>query len=613
MNQETQTPGENQNPAFTRKSIETPILDSSLRKQINSLPPEEPGFKGFYKSNKIYFWAIILGLVVILVLGFFAFRKTPVSAPKEANISITTSVPENVPSGGEAVYSITVKNNDSQKLIGVLLELSYPDGMTYESSLPKADNLSGTIFPVPDLIPGQNAALFIKARANGNVNDQKTLNIKLHYRYVNFNSEFVKDSSVSVRLIASNVIVELKGPDSTNNAQLVVYELKYQNNSDDDIKNARIKIHFPDGFTFASASPQPDLSTDTWNVGALAKNASSTISVQGNFTGARPGESKTTTADFLILGSDGNYFTQNSATVTTAISSLPLLVTQEVSPSNNSVVNPGDVLNFTVTYQNNGTTAAQGVNVQVDLDSKAIDASTIRAEGGQINNNSIVWNASGVPKLASLNPSQGGQLTFSVKVNNPASKDSTKNLTVVSDLQIKANEYTTPFPGNKLTLKISSPTSIGSDLTFVSGSLPPQVGKSTTYKVTLSLKNSSNDFAGGSLTAFIPLGSGGFEQGSVNSAESQNVQYDASTGKLTWNFAGLLANTGRFTASKTLSFNVTLNPASSQANQPVTLVKDINMQATDVFTQAPVKASLKNITTTDIQGQSGFSNGTVQP
>lgn len=610
---ETENQSPSQAPTFTKKTIETPILDASLRSQINNAPPEESGFKGFYNANKYYFWAILFGLVVISILAYFAFKKSPITAPTPANITITTDVPNSVPSGGEAVYKITIQNNDSQKLTNLQLELAYPEGVTYNSSVPKADNLSGTFFPVPDLIPGQNAALFIKARANGNVNDEKTLNIKLHYHYINFSSEFVKDSTAVVRLVASNVFIELKGPDITNNAQLVSYILTYQNNSDKDIKNARIKIHYPDGFAFAQGQPQPDLGTDTWNISSLAKNASSTISVQGNFTGARPGESKTTKADFLILGPDGNYFTQNSASLTTAISSLPLLVSQDASPTNNSVVNPGDIVNFTITYQNNGTIAATGVNVQIDLNSKAIDPSTIRAEGGQINNNSIVWNASGVPKLASLSPSQGGQLTFSVKVNNPASKDSSKNLTVVSNLQVKSNEYSTPFPGNQLTLKISSPIAITSNLTYVSGQLPPQVGKSTTYKVTLNLTNSGNDFAGGVLTAFVPLGSGGFVDGSVNSAETQNVQYDSSTQKLTWNFAGLLAGTGRFSQPKALSFNLTLNPSASQANQPVTLIKDINMSATDTFTQGAVTAKLKNISTTDLQGQNGFSNGTVQP
>lgn len=612
-------PDENQNnlppevnSGFVKKTVETPILDSDLRAHMNEV--HEPGFIGFYKANKFYFWAILFGLVIIGVLAFFAFRPGQAPAPKPANIEISTEVPPNIASGGEAVYAITVKNNDSQKLVGVELELAYPEGMNYEDSQPKANNLSGTVFPVPDLVPGQNATLFIKTRVNGNINDEKKLGIKLLYNFSNFNSQFSKESSVTIKLIASDVVMQIAGPDITNNAQLVQYVLSYQNNSNKDIQNARIKLHFPSGFTYAQADPKPDLGSDTWNIGQVAKNASSTIIIQGSYTSAGPGEVKTISADFLILANDGSYFTQNTATINTSISSLPLLVTQELYADNGSgVINPGDNLRFNLNYQNNGTTAATGVNIRVDLDSKVLDLASIRAEGGVINNNSISWNAAGVSKLASLSPNQGGQLSFSVKVNNPAVKDSSKNLTVVSNIEIRSNEYSTPLPGNKLNLKVSSPSSMSSTLNFVSGALPPEVGQSTTYKVTLSLTNSTNDFSGGVLTAFIPLGSGAFDVASVNSAEAQSTQYDPSTGKLTWNFSGLPANTGRFSQPKSLSFNVTLNPSASQANQQVTLIKDINYTATDNFTQSQAKGSVKNITTADLSGEGGYSNGTVRP
>ena len=45
-------------------------------------------------------------------------------------------------------------------------------------------------------------------------------------------SEFVKDQISIVRLVASDVLVELSGPQTANNAEIIVYTAKYQNNSD---------------------------------------------------------------------------------------------------------------------------------------------------------------------------------------------------------------------------------------------------------------------------------------------------------------------------------------------------------------------------------------------
>ncbi len=603
---------ENQ-PDFVKKPVETPMIDSQLREQLTRQPEPDggsSGFKAFYRANKFYFWAIIIGVAIIGVLAYFAFRKPPVVAPKEANVNINVSVPETVPSGAEAVYKITVQNNDSQKLVKLELELAYDDGMIYQSSQPKTENLSGTLFGIPDLLPGQNAAVFLKAKVSGSVNDQKTLNLKLHYSYSNFNSEFVKSASSVVRLVASDVVLELGGPTQANNAEPVVYTVKYQNNSSSEIKNARIKMTYPAGFNFAAATPLASLGNDTWNLGTLAQNGSGQIQIQGSFDAAvSAGESKTVKAEFLSLGSDGQFYSQNTSEFITAISSLPLLISQTLDNNTSGVVDPGDNLTIRLRYQNNARTAATGVNIQVDLDSRAVDLTSLRAEGAQINNSTIVWNAASVSQLENLRPNDSGQLSFSFKLNNPATKDSSKNLTLISSLKIKSNEYQSYFPGNTLNLKISSPAAIAETLSFISGSLPPQVGKATVYKIRLALTNSSNDFTNGVLTAFLPAGA---TSGSFTSSESNNVQYDSALNKLIWTFGQLPANTGRFSQPKILEFQIRLSPSASQVHQSPILVKDINFTAKDAFTGQDVSVLGDNITTANLAGQNGY-NGSVVP
>ncbi|MDR3642082.1 MAG: hypothetical protein P4L74_00445 [Candidatus Doudnabacteria bacterium] len=598
---------------FVKKQVAGPSAQMSvISGGINTPKVADGGFKSFYRSNKWYFLAIIAGVVIISLLGYYAFKKGPASTSKQANVAINIDVPQTVPSGGEAVYKITVTNNDAQKLVSMQLELAYPEGESYESSSPQAADLSGSLFSVPDLLPGQNAVVIVKTKITGNVGDQKTLDAKLHYSYGNFNSQFVKDQTSTIQLAASNIGLTLQGPTNTSNAQLVMYTITYQNNSGGDVQNARVEMDYPDGFVFAQSTPAPDLGSNTWVIPTLSKNASSTITVQGTFSAANPGENKTATANFLIQGPDGNYFTQNSTTFSTQISSLPLLVTQSLQAANTgNVVNPGQNLTFNITYQNNASVAATGVNVEVDLNTKVIDPASISSQGGQINNSTIIWNASGVPQLASLLPNQSGQLSFTLKVNNPATKDSSKNLTIISDIKIKSNEYSTAFPGNELALKVSSPSSVNTALTYVSGSLPPQVGKSTVYQVSVSLTNSSNDFSSGVFTAFIPAAS--FSQSGVSPDEAQNVQFDPATNKLTWNVGSLPANTGRFNQARILTFDLTLNPGATNANQPVVLLNKMNFSATDLFTNQPVSVAAPDLRTSDLQGQGGFSQGTVQP
>jgi uncharacterized repeat protein (TIGR01451 family) len=121
---------------------------------------------------------------------------------------------------------------------------------------------------------------------------------------------------------------------------------------------------------------------------------------------------------------------------------LPLLVTQSLDQNadRNDIVNPGDRLTYVINYQNNGTVTARGVNIVLTIDSKAIDFNSIQAEGGQINNNTITWNASGVSKLENLSPSETGSVRFDVEVKNPAVKDTSRNIDIKTTVKIKSNE-----------------------------------------------------------------------------------------------------------------------------------------------------------------------------
>ncbi|MDE2311544.1 MAG: hypothetical protein KGJ93_00435 [Patescibacteria group bacterium] len=597
---------------FVKKSLSQNSNPGPAPARVIEMPlPQPSGAKNFYRENRWYIWGIALAAATIGVLSYFAFRKVPLAPPKEANVSISVDVPQTVPAGGEAVYKIVINNQDTQKLVQMSLEVNYADGLSYESSSPNADNLSGTQFTVPDLIPGQNATIFLKAKASGNINDQKDLSLKLHYHYANFNSEFIKQQAASVRLVAADVVLELDGPATTNNAQLVVYTVKYQNNSNNDIQNARVTVDFPNGFSFASANPQPDSGNNTWNISSLPQKTSGTISIQGNFTSANPGESKTATANFLVLGQcPGGYCTQATFPFTTQIASLPLLVSQQVDGADNNIAKPGDTLTFRLAYQNNGSVAATGVNIIATLNSKALDLTTLRAEGGQVSNNTILWNASSEPNLASLNPSDGGQLTFTVQIKDPATKDSSKNLDVLSTIKIKSSEYDTYFPGNQTDIKIASPVGLVTALTYQSGQLPPQVGKQTDYQVSLTLTNATNDMNNATLTASIPV-AGGFVGSSVNSAEAGRVQFDPATGQLSWQVGSLPAHTGQFTAPRTLSFTIRLVPAASQAGTSPTLVKNLQFAATDTYTNQSAAAAADSITTNALGGGYGL-NGTVQ-
>jgi len=71
------------NQGFVTKSVENTSTGSFVREQLQG-----GGFFGFYKANKIYFWAIFVGVVLISVLAYFAFKPSAPAPVLEANVNI---------------------------------------------------------------------------------------------------------------------------------------------------------------------------------------------------------------------------------------------------------------------------------------------------------------------------------------------------------------------------------------------------------------------------------------------------------------------------------------------------------------------------------------------
>lgn len=605
---------------FETKNVADPApnINTDGQASRNVLMPEPKvsawqNFKNFYIANKWYFWAIFLGIIIIAVLAYFALKPRNNAPAQEANVAVSIDAPPGIASGSDLVYKIKIENNDRANLVNLQLELVYPSGVTYSSSVPSASNNAGTLFSVPDLASSQNAVVIVKTTATGNINEDKQLLVRLHYRYSNFNSEFIKEANNTVRILAANIDLQLTGPDTTNNSQLVIYQVNYKNSSDKAVNNARIQLNYPDGFVFGDSTPKPNLSQNIWNVDNLAPGADGTISFQGNFGKAIPPTTQTFTVDFLVQDASGQFYPQATNKFITNVTSLPLLINQALENGNaQSVVSPGDRLSFVVTYKNNSQVAARGVNVVVTLDPKGLDIGSIETDTGEVNSNTITWDATSVPAFETLNPNGNGQFRYSVKVSDPVTTTSAKNVQIKSSIKIKSDEYTTSLPGNDITLKVATQATMDASLVSTGGPLPPKVGNSTTYQVTLTLRNATNDINDTLVTGFIPGSTTDFNVKSVNAKELANVSFDSSTKKLTWKVGLLPAHTGDSAPARKLTFIVTVTPISSQIGREVVIFKDIAFAGKDVFTGQDVSLDTNDITTQSIENN-GFVNGRVVP
>ncbi|HMQ01791.1 MAG TPA: hypothetical protein PKD79_01830 [Candidatus Doudnabacteria bacterium] len=603
---------------FRPQAVKGPDSTGPIPQQVitpnGPLAPEPPSgsgkFKDFLANNKWYVLAIVLGVLIIGILATLAFWPRNTQRTAEAKVQLSIQAPQTTQAGGEVIYHINILNEDSARLIDVNLELIYDEGMSYVSSAPRAENISGTNYKVPDLATGQNAIVIVKVLAQGNVNDNKRLVARLRYKFDNFSSGFTAETNHTTRLVAANVLLDISGKNRVNSGEEVTYELSYRNTSNRSIENGRIQITYPEGFEFTSSNPSPSLGDNIWNLSTLASNQSGRISFVGTMRSSRVGQAYVITAEFLVPDETGNFFTQSSTNYNIEIASQPLgIVTRVTSGAQaGGIVRPGSTLNIEVSFQNNTQVVHTGLQALVEIASPSIVTGSIRPENGFVQDQTITWNASSSSLLEQLTAGASGAVRFQITVANPATTADNKSLSVILKPRIKSNQNEQFIIGPELVLKISSPMSLSSDVRHAGGELPPKVGQESAFTVRLSLKNNSNDYRNGVLSGFVPIGVN-FDMNSVTASERNLVKFDTSTGRLTWEFGQLVAHTGVLRPERVLEFTVRTTPSSSQVNQAINLFRNVEVNATDDFTLESVKADTQDVSTSQLP--TGNTNGRV--
>ncbi|TSC66093.1 MAG: Uncharacterized protein G01um101477_220 [Candidatus Doudnabacteria bacterium Gr01-1014_77] len=552
----------------------------------------------FYAQNKWSIWIIIASVLVLGTAIYFIFRTPSLKKNIQPRVTLSIDAPQTVATGSELIYKVRVKNDDSDSIKNVTLDLVYPQGFTFKDSVPKPTKLNGTQFGLPPLDPSQETTIMIKGDVQGNAGETKTLNAIMHYRFSNTNtSEFVASSQAQTQIKTADIAIQIDGPGSVNSTQDVSYVITYSNFTQDTISGFSIVATLPKEFNILSSEPKANLKT-TWNIGDLKANQSGQIKLVGNFKSAHTGDQLTISvqANGSVKGNPS--FALTAAQLFVDISSQPLSADISIdSTTDKSYVEAGDRLIYKVTYKNNSQSVATGVHVSATLSpSSVFDLESIQAEGAIVDNNVISWDAGQISELSALSPGDGGDLRFTVSLKNPIVKTSQKNVLVSAYSEIKSNENPQPFKGQGSVLKVLTSVDLSTSLTYYSGAKPPKVGNVTTYQVNIALSNSTNDVTASKLTLNLP-NSASFDTKTLNPEEVNNVSYDKSTKKLVWNIGTVVAHAGEFVPSRSLQFNVSITPGLTNRGNQMTLVSNIVFNGTDSFISIPVNLTSEDITT----------------
>ncbi|MBI3671742.1 hypothetical protein HY249_03030, partial [Candidatus Azambacteria bacterium] len=292
----------------------------------------------------------------------------------------------------------------------------------------------------------------------------------------------------------------------------------------------------------------------------------------------------------------------------TKLASSALLVFQTVNDSRDPSVNFGDVLNYKISYKNTTDSQISNVIILAQLDDKFLDMRSLSIPWGSFDGrtNSIIWNQSGVPALAVLDPNEEGSVTFSIKVKPSFTPQSAsdKNLKIKSSVQIASGAVPESLAGlpveyeDMLYVKLQTAVGFGANGYYSDGPitnfgpLPPTVGSETSYAISWQAVNTVNDVKDTVVTASLPLN---VKWTGVVEPKDADISYDKEKGLITWKPGVIFAGSGFSIPPQRVDFQLSFLPALVHVGQQFKLISEASLSGTDVFTGKAINKSAQSM------------------
>ncbi len=550
------------------------------------------------------FWTFLLSVFSAIFLYYYYFIAPPIFDPSDVKVYITG--PEKVSSGDLVSYKVSYRNNSKVVLRDVSLSFEWPAGSLFEgeeySEPVKIERRVGV------LMPSQEKSVILEGRIYGQKDSQKSVKSVLTYRPEELQKKFSSYKDMSVSIEAVPIFLNVTLSDQVVSGKEVEFKIEYINESDAVFSNMEIRAEYPSGFEFISSDPNPVSSNNVWQLGTVQGEEEGSIIVRGVFSGAE-GEQKIISVDIGQRGLNSEEFTSVANSLAeTKIASSALLVFQTVNGAREASASLGDTLNYKISYKNTTNTQISNVVVLAQIDDKVIDLSTLDIPWGSFDGrtNSIIWNQSGVPGLAVLDPGEEGYVSFSVKLKKsliPTSVND-KNFTIKSTAQIASGSTPTDLKGvpveNQDVLEVKVNTVLGFNVSAYykdgpiqnTGPIPPRVGQETTYAISWQIANTTNDAKDVVVEASIPPN---IKWTGVVDPKDANITFDQERGVVRWEPGVVFAGSGYTIPSQRVDFQLSFLPALVHVGKVFDLTSDATLTATDVFTGNEIKRELKGI------------------
>lgn len=574
------------------------------------------------RRSRLYPILIIAVFLLFLLtaaswLGFFLFGQSQKFSGDK--IQLTIEAPQIATSTEEIIYLIKYRNLENTALAKAELSVYYPAGFNFVTADPAPLNSFHNIWQLGTIGPGQKGEIQIHGFFLAARNAEQTLQATLNYTPANIRAEFQKTANIATKLDGTPFALEITGPAETNSGDTIEQIIKYRNQTNQPLRNIQLTIAPPPTFVVQSAEPAPPQPNYLWPIAELAPQAEQLIKIKGSYTTEADGPQELKTK-IGLLDQQGNEHIQNEANFTTSVikGEITLQLTINNAAANQTALF-GDVLKYSLAFQNTGAMIMEDVEIKIALETTSaaekslLDWSNLEDKNdGAISGKqlapewrlgNIVWDKEQISALAKLQPGDKGSIDFQIKIKdyedfppNALANFQIKNTAFLSARRVtdkKVFEVKSPL----LTIQLNSHLLFSNQARYFNddniavgtGPLPPVVGQATAYQIFWSLNNTFHDLTALQIQATLPENVSW--QDRIN-ATTGVINFDEDKREVIWTVPQLSK-----TAKAFASFQVGLMPTAEQSGRTVSLLNPAALSVTDQITNGQISKITPLLTT----------------
>lgn len=583
------------------------------------------------RKRRLWTYLIVVLAFVLGISSAWFFLSGRGQKFGEDAVHVELVAPASGPSGQAVEYQLTYQNDQAVALTQAEVNVRYPDGFTFQSALPAAQNAEGTSFVVGNIAARASGTITIRGQLAGEVGAEKKVTAVLTYEPETFKAQFAKTVDATTQLVASVVNLDVASPAQLPIDEPLTLALTYHNSSTTTLSGLLLRLTAPTGFTLDVPKLAAwNSSASTWQLPDVAPRADGTLNLTGKFTDtAQAGQQEFHLAVGFASPSGQDITVQQEKVVTVALvqSHLTLSLTAN-GASVSSAVDLGSSVAYELSFVNEGDTPFGDVALTATVDSRFFDWSSFKDDSlGTVNPaaGTVTWNKSNLPFLAALGPGIRGTIRFSLSLQPGIPTGLTPPLQFSAKVAAQATEtagaapHTVNATSNEVVSKVNTKFTLETEGHYYtdelvkvgSGPLPPQVGQTTTYVILWRLANTLNEVDNVVVTTTLPAGVTWTGQATVSAG--QQLTYNPNTQEVRWQLNRLPAGAGAAFPKPEASFEVAITPQPADADKILVLSRTATATATDSSTNGNLISSGKLITTELDDDLAAQGKGVVVP